>query len=139
VSYASITHVEALNSQRSFTAVSQPNRDEVASLLELTAARLDGIVAARGYAVPVPASAVQAHTVLAAYNAVGAWAYVERSAAASPHADAAWGRVAERHARAALGRGRAGRRNGLLGAPRGRTMDLSPKRPPPALETPTRA
>jgi len=88
--YASISNVEALNSARTFTAISKPSKSDVEDFLAKTAAKLDGLVRARGYVLPVPTTATSALELLSHFNAIGAHAYAERSAVSSPHKDAAW-------------------------------------------------
>lgn len=87
--YAGLADVERLNAQRTFTATSKPNSDEVVGYLRDTAAVIDGILRRRRYQLPVPAAATAALGILNLYNAYGAFALSERAAGASPHRDAA--------------------------------------------------
>jgi hypothetical protein len=89
VGYATISHVEALNALRTFTATSRPNASQVTGYLEETAGVLDGILAARGFQLPVPTTATSALRLLEHYNAIGAHAFAERAAESSPHKEAA--------------------------------------------------
>jgi hypothetical protein len=87
--YATVGDVRSLNSARTFTATSRPDIADVVNYLTQTAAVIDGILSARNYALPVPITATTALELLANFNAVGAWFYVEQAAESSPHRDAA--------------------------------------------------
>lgn len=87
--YASLVHVKALNANRTYTPTSTPNLEAVEDFLSETSAVLDGILTARGYALPVSTTATGALELLEHYNAVGAWSMVEMAAPSSPHVDAA--------------------------------------------------
>src|SRR4051794_8470002 len=91
MAYATISHVKARNPQRVYTATSKPSVDDVTSFLEQTAGILDGILTGRGFQLPVPTAATSALALLEHYNALGAWAEVERAAPGgkSPNADPA--------------------------------------------------
>src|SRR3954447_7900962 len=91
MAYATLSHVKARNAQRVYSATSKPSVDDVGGFLEQTAAILDGILAGRGFALPVATGATSALALLEHYNTLGAWAEVERAAPGgkSPHADGA--------------------------------------------------
>lgn len=87
--YATVLDVKALNPARTFTASTRPNDTQVVGYLTEAAAVLDGILAARGFALPVPIVATSALELLEHYCAIGAWYMVENAADSSPHRDAA--------------------------------------------------
>ncbi len=81
MSYATASDVLQQNTNRSaFTASSNPSLADVNRYLDLTAAELDGILRARGFAVPVPTTASSALSLLAYGNALGAAMLVEQGA-----------------------------------------------------------
>lgn len=89
MAYASTTDVSALAAKRTFGATSIPNASQVAEFLDFTAADLDSILAADGYALPVPTTASIALLNLKRLNAIGAWVQVEHSAQVSDDRDRA--------------------------------------------------
>lgn len=80
MAYASVGDVETFNAIRTFTGSSRPSITDVNGFLSETGAVLDGILAARGYALPVPVTATAALELLAHYNGIGAWFYSESAA-----------------------------------------------------------
>lgn len=80
MSYATIDEVAALSAGRTFTATSKPTATQVGIFMRQCFAELNGIVAERGYTVPVATSATTSFQLLAAYNAMGAHCLVEKSA-----------------------------------------------------------
>lgn len=91
MAYATVVNVENLNSARIFTTTSKPSTEEVIDFLEGTAAELDSLFLEQGYGFPLASGyATQARTLLKHYNAMGAYAWSERSAEISPHRDQAW-------------------------------------------------
>lgn len=89
MAYATVVDVKGLCPLRSFTASTVPNANEVVGYLTETAAVLDGILAARGYQLPVPIIATVALELLEHYNAIGGWYLVEHAAGSSATKDAA--------------------------------------------------
>lgn len=87
--YATVADVEQLAQARVFTATSKPSTTQVVDWLEQTAGVLDGILRAKGYSLPVPASATQTLKLLEGYNAIGAAAFVEQGAPTSDRRDQA--------------------------------------------------
>lgn len=85
--YATLADVERLDAALTFTASSKPSTDDVVGFLEDTAAEIDGVLAVRGYQVPVPVSATQSYRLVTLYNARGANAQAQNAAPDSPHAD----------------------------------------------------
>jgi hypothetical protein len=83
VAYASLPDVGALAPKRVFGATSIPSASQVAAFLDFTAADLDSILAADGYAIPVPTTASIALMNLRRLNAIGAWVQVEHSSQVS--------------------------------------------------------
>jgi hypothetical protein len=81
--YGTASDVHQLNTNRTFTGSSNPTLTEVDRFLALTAAEIDGILRARGFLVPVPASATSALQLLAHGNALGAAMMVEQGAQTS--------------------------------------------------------
>lgn len=78
--YATPSQVFARARGRTFTASTKPNLNDINQYLADTALEIDGILRARGYQVPVPASATAAFQLIAAYNTTGAVALVEQAA-----------------------------------------------------------
>lgn len=78
--YATIEDVAARNRQRTFTATSIPNASDVDGFLRQTAGEIDAILTQKGYALPVPTTAVRALEYLRGLNALGAHVLVEQSA-----------------------------------------------------------
>ena len=68
--------IQATPFQRSINE--SPTATQVAALLDQTAAELDGILAARGFQLPVPATATGTLRLLELFNAKGAYALAER-------------------------------------------------------------
>ncbi len=96
MAYATLSHVESLDSALTFTANSKPSTQDVVSFLEETALELNGVLAARDYVTPVPSSATAAFGLLRRYNAVGANALAQTAHPDSPKAEAAeraWNRA----------------------------------------------
>lgn len=89
MAYATVADVETYNAIRTFTPSSRPSLDDVERFLSETAAVLDGLLAARGYGLPVPTTATAALELLEHYNAVGAWALTEQAAPQSDMREAA--------------------------------------------------
>lgn len=90
MAYAGATHVLAIDAARgTYTASSIPNLGQVNVFIDQTAAELDGLLAGRGYVTPVTGG-TQALLWLQEANAVGANAYVNRSAQVSPKDDRSW-------------------------------------------------
>ena len=78
--YASLEDVLARNRQRSFTATSVPNASDVQGFLRQTAGEIDALLTQKGYALPIPTTAVRAWEYLRSLNALGAHVLVEQSA-----------------------------------------------------------
>jgi glutathione S-transferase len=84
--YASTTHVEALNQGRPAFATGtslqgQATKEQVTTWLEETAGILDGLLRQKGYVTPAPTTAAtSALKTLENFNAIGAWYHVEHSA-----------------------------------------------------------
>lgn len=89
MAYASLPDVSALAAKRVFGATSIPSATQVAEYLDFTAADLDSIISADGYALPVPTTATIALLNLKRLNAIGAWVQVEHSAQVSDDRDRA--------------------------------------------------
>lgn len=89
MAYATVGDLEAFNAIRTFTGSSRPTVTDVVGFLTETGAVLDGILAARGYALPVPVTATAALELLEHYNAIGAWFYSESAAPDSDMRDVA--------------------------------------------------
>ena len=89
MAYASLPDVSALAAKRVFGATSIPSATQVARYLDITAADIDSILTADGYALPVPTGASIALLALSALNALGAWVQVEQSAQVSADVDRA--------------------------------------------------
>lgn len=89
MAYATIGDVSALAAKRVFGATSIPSASQVAEFLDFTAADLDSILSADGYALPVPPTASIALLALKRLNAIGAWVQVEHAAQVSVDVDRA--------------------------------------------------
>jgi hypothetical protein len=89
MAYASTIDVAALAAKRAFTATSVPSASNVAQYLDFTTADLDSMIAADGYALPVPTTATMALLNLKRLCAIGAWVQVEHSAQVSDDRDRA--------------------------------------------------
>lgn len=98
MAYASLPDVTALAAKRLFTGTSIPSASQVAAFLDFTAADLDSIIAADGYALPIPTTATIALLDLRRLNALGARVQVESSAQV-PSPDAAKAQKAWEEAR----------------------------------------
>lgn len=83
MAYASLPDVNALAAKRSFGATSIPSASQVAAFLDNTCADLDSIIAADGYALPIPTAASIALVDLKRLNALGAYVQVEAAAQVS--------------------------------------------------------
>lgn len=83
MAYASLPDVSALAAKRVFGATSIPSASQVAEFLDFTAADLDSIIAADGYALPIPTTATIALLDLKRLNALGAYVQVESAAQVS--------------------------------------------------------
>lgn len=81
--YATVMDVQALTAPLTFTGSSLPSATQVVGFLDETGAVLDGILAARGYSVPVATTATSALKLLEHYNALGGQA---KALAANPAA-----------------------------------------------------
>lgn len=81
--YATVIHVQALNTGRKITGTSKPSASQVVNYLDETGAVIDGILRQQGYALPIASSATSALELLEHYNALGAGAYVEQAAPSS--------------------------------------------------------
>lgn len=95
MSYTTTDRVAARSPGRTFTATSKPSATQVAYFIEDTAAQLNGIVAERGYSVPVPTTATVSFALLRDYNTTGAHCLVEKAAPTGRDSDlkdacAAW-------------------------------------------------
>lgn len=80
MAYATVGDVAGLTPLRTFTGSSKPTSTQVIGFLTETSAVLDGILAARGYTLPVPVTATAALELLEHYNAIGGWCYTEQGA-----------------------------------------------------------
>lgn len=89
MAYASLPDVSALAAKRVFGATSIPSASQVAEFLDYSAADIDSILSADGYALPVPTTASIALLALKRLNAIGAWVQVEHSAQVSEDVDRA--------------------------------------------------
>lgn len=89
MAYASITDVSALAAKRVFTGSSIPTASQVAEFLDFSAADIDSMIAADGYALPIPTAATIALLNLRRLNAIGAWVQTEHSAQVSDDRDRA--------------------------------------------------
>lgn len=89
MAYASISHVQALNSNRTFTSSTKPSDQQVAGYLDQVSVELDSLLQARGYQLPVPTTATSARKLLEMAAAKGAYSMAETAAANSPFRDAA--------------------------------------------------
>jgi hypothetical protein len=87
--YATIADVEALDGALTYTLNSPVTKTDLGGFLAQTAAEIDGLLAGRGYAVPVPATAAVSRTIVSYYNALGADSLAQRAWPDSPRADAA--------------------------------------------------
>lgn len=90
MAYATVADVHQLNTGRpTYTASSKPTASQVIDFLEQSAAKIDGILRARGYGLPVPSAATSALKLLEGCNAAGAHALVEQGAQSSDRREAA--------------------------------------------------
>jgi hypothetical protein len=89
MAYASIPDISALAAKRTFGATSVPSASQVAEFIDFTAADIDSMIAADGYALPIPTTATVALLDLKRLNALGAYVQVEHSAQVSDDADRA--------------------------------------------------
>lgn len=89
MAYATVAHVAALNSARTFTANTQPSVEDCLLFLEDVKVEIDGVLRGHGYELPIATTATDALRLLQSYNAKGAWALCERAAPASPHRESA--------------------------------------------------
>lgn len=89
MAYASLSDVSAYAAKRIFGATSIPSATQVAVFLTDTASDLDSIIAADGYALPIPTTATIALADLRRLNALGAYVKVERAAQESIDVDRA--------------------------------------------------
>lgn len=89
MAYASLPDVSSFAAKRVFGATSIPSASQVAEFIDFTAADIDSILSADGYALPVPTTASIALLMLKRLNAVGAYAMVEHAAQTSVDVDRA--------------------------------------------------
>lgn len=89
MAYASLPDVSALAAKRTFGATSIPSASQVMQYLDNTCSDLDSIIAADGYALPIPTTATIALLDLKRLNALGAYVQVEHSAQVSDDKDRA--------------------------------------------------
>ena len=89
MAYATLGDVNALAAKRIFSATSIPSASQVAKYLDFAAAEIDALLAADGYALPVPTTASIGLLFLNRVNAIAAWTQVEHSAQVSQDADRA--------------------------------------------------
>jgi hypothetical protein len=87
--YASIIDVSAYAAKRVFGATSIPSASQVTVFIADIAADLDSIIAADGYALPIPTGATVALSDLKRLNPLGAYVQSERSAQVSTDLDRA--------------------------------------------------
>jgi hypothetical protein len=87
--YASLPDVSAYAAKRVFGATSIPSASQVAVFIADVATDLDSIMAADGYALPVPTGATVALADLKRLNTLGAYAQTEHSAQVSDDRDRA--------------------------------------------------
>lgn len=76
MAYCTITDVQALNAQRTYSATTKPTTTQVTALIAQIATEIDAVLAAKGYTIPV-ATPTTFVTFLATVNAYGAGALAE--------------------------------------------------------------
>jgi hypothetical protein len=77
--YATVSHVEDRNRGRTGTSA-WPAASAIVNYLEETAGVLDGLLAGRGYSIPIATdAATSARRTLEGFNSAGAWYMVELS------------------------------------------------------------